>query len=470
MVDDEGYHFRHELIRQTVYQGLSKWRAQLLHKRAAQALEALYKINLQVEYGQIAFHYDCAGLAEQAVQAYYAAAQSAQEIYAYQTAINFLKRGIQLLPDVQLEPELIANVYELLGDCQNNIGDFDQARQCYNQSIQSLGESNALLTADLLRKSAATFSGEFAYDQAMPLLDHALDILDEKTENQAVAWQRCWLDVQLERIWVFYLKAVPEKIDEISTQIKPYIEQVGTPRQRIRFYSGLNYAIVRKNRYQVSREVVDSERRSLKIAREADDEVIISECEFNTGILSFLHGDVESAIELLSTGLARAQKLGLHPIELQCCVYLIAVHRVQGNLEAVQEFIPGCLEIADRIGQPNYQGAALTHQGWLHYHCGDYAQAEQSAAKALEFWDATKTYPFQWMGLWLLLAMAFSQGKIDLALQYVARITDPIQQAPPPEIETLLQSALQASKEGQGEKVKSALKSALKLARVQGYL
>jgi hypothetical protein len=74
------------------------------------------------------------------------------------------------------------------------------------------------------------------------------------------------------------------------------------------------------------------------------------------------------------------------------------------------------------------------------------------------------------MGLWLLLAMAFSQGEIDLALQYVARITDPIQQAPPPEIETLLQSALQASKEGQGEKVKSDLESALELARVQGYL
>jgi len=465
-----GYRFCHDLLRQAVYQGLNAWRCRLLHKRAAIAFELRYKKELAGEYTQIARHYDRAQMPEQAVNAYHAAAQHAYRIYAYQTAIGYLQRAIELIPASGLDVEDAARLDELLGDCLANSGDFSEARRRYHHALEKFGEAEPLISARLLRKIAAAYGGEYAYDEAISPLERALAILGERPEGASLAWQHCWLDVQLERIWIFYLQARPQKIDEISGQIGPIVEQVGTPQQRIKFITGLNYAIVRKNRYRVSSEIVDSERRALAIAQQTGDAVLISEREFNAGILSLLHGDAAAAVELLSAGLRRAKKIGLHPIELQCLVYGIMAHRIQGDLEVVQQLLPDCLRVARQVNQPNYVGAALAHQGWLHYRARDYAAATESGERALALWDETKTYPFQWMGLWFLLEIALAQGELEPALGYAARLVDPIQQAPPDEVEASLQDALRARGDGRPEVARSKLEAAVAWAREQGFL
>ena len=369
-IENEGYQFRHELVRQAVYQSLSPWRSQLLHKRAAAAFERIYRKKLAGEYASIAYHYDHAAQAAQAVHYYHSAALHAQSDYAYQVAIGYMQRALELLPAGEPEHELAVPFYELLGDLQANTGNFSTARENYNHSLRATDQNKPLQAASILRKCAAAFAGEFAYDEALPLLDRALEILEAQPGHGTREWEHCWLDVQLERIWVFYQKAMPEKIDEISARIRPIIEQAGTSEHQIRFLTGLNYAIVRKNRYRVSKEIAESEQRALAIAQEVGDAALICERQFNAGILSLLYGDVDAAVGYLSAGLELSQNIGLLPIKLQCLVYLIAAHRVQGNLEQVQLLSGRCSEAARLVGQPNYIGAALAHQAWLAYRGG----------------------------------------------------------------------------------------------------
>lgn len=468
--ENERHAFRHELIRSAIYQGLSQWRRQLLHKRAAHAFEAVYQTQLAGEIAQVAAHYDQAAQPEQAVRCYHAAAEHAVSIHAIQSAIQHIQRALELLPAAGQEAASAVQIHELLGDCLSNTGDFPQARQSYNLALEALGKGQPLSEACLLRKCAAAYGGEYAYDEAVPLLEKALQALEAQPDSKTNEWQHCWLDVQLERIWIFYLKAMPEVIDEISSRIRPVIERSGTPLHRIRFLTGLNYGIVRKNRYRVSEELVEWERRALSIAEEVEDEALICERQFNTGILSLLHGDAEAGVQYLSAGLELSQKIGLLPIELQCLVYLIAAYRRQGETEQVRRLLPRCSEAARLVGQPNYLGASLAHQAWLEQRDGEPARANELGLQALELWDKTKTYPFQWIGLWLLLELAHTQGELEQALQHALRLVDPMQQAVPDEIEVRLQAALNAAAQEQPKKAQSELEEALNLARRQGYL
>lgn len=88
------YDFTHDKLREVAYTEISAPQKQLLHRRIARALEALNADDLDPNSGEIAAHYERAGLAEQAIPYYQRAATVAQRIYANEDAINLLSRGL----------------------------------------------------------------------------------------------------------------------------------------------------------------------------------------------------------------------------------------------------------------------------------------------------------------------------------------------------------------------------------------
>src|SRR2546430_2675400 len=70
----------------------------MLHRRVAQALEAMHtEEDLDSVSGQIAAHYERAGMIEQALPSYQRAAAVAQRVYANEDAISLLSRSLELL-------------------------------------------------------------------------------------------------------------------------------------------------------------------------------------------------------------------------------------------------------------------------------------------------------------------------------------------------------------------------------------
>src|SRR5258708_3482156 len=100
IVRDQGsniYDFSHDRIRDAAYEGLSTPRRSLVHRRIAAALETIHADDLDVVSGQIAAHYDRAGLAAQAITYYRRAAQVAHRLAAVEEAISHLNRALALL-------------------------------------------------------------------------------------------------------------------------------------------------------------------------------------------------------------------------------------------------------------------------------------------------------------------------------------------------------------------------------------
>jgi predicted ATPase len=91
------YDFTHDKLREVAYGEISVPQRRLLHRRVAQALEAIHAEDLDAVSGQLASHYERAGMIEQALPSYQRAATVAQRVYANEDAINLLSRSLELL-------------------------------------------------------------------------------------------------------------------------------------------------------------------------------------------------------------------------------------------------------------------------------------------------------------------------------------------------------------------------------------
>ncbi len=93
----EAYDFSHDKIREVAYAEISPMRRRLLHRKAAQALESIYKENLDAVSAQIAGHYERAHCPEKAILYYQWAAGVTQRIFANLDTIHLFQRALSLL-------------------------------------------------------------------------------------------------------------------------------------------------------------------------------------------------------------------------------------------------------------------------------------------------------------------------------------------------------------------------------------
>ena len=99
IIDGQGagaYDYTHDLLREVAYTELSPIRRRSLHRRVARALEELHGPDLEGASGWLAAHYDAAGMAEQAIHHYSAAASVAKQRFADAEAADLMQRALRL--------------------------------------------------------------------------------------------------------------------------------------------------------------------------------------------------------------------------------------------------------------------------------------------------------------------------------------------------------------------------------------
>ena len=90
------YDFTHDRLREVAYAELSVVRQRYLHRRMARALAEIHAADIETWQGQIASHFDQAGMADEAVEHYRRAAAHARERYADAEAADLLRRALAL--------------------------------------------------------------------------------------------------------------------------------------------------------------------------------------------------------------------------------------------------------------------------------------------------------------------------------------------------------------------------------------
>lgn len=112
--DGAEFDFTHDQLRDVAKLELSPVRLRYVHRRLARALSEVYRTDIQEWDGQIAFHYEQAGMVEQAIDHLYAAANLARHRFAYRDSALLLRRALGLLEHFPESPRRLEQELKLL--------------------------------------------------------------------------------------------------------------------------------------------------------------------------------------------------------------------------------------------------------------------------------------------------------------------------------------------------------------------
>ncbi len=470
LIGGDPHRIRHDLITQITYQSLSPWRKRLLHRRAADSLDKLYRQQPDEVAALIARHYDAAGELKKAVHYYHKAAIHARRLYANEEAIIYMGKALELSSKFELDWKEIAQFHEFLGESLKITGQFEAARQVYSNCLDLIPDSAYLQCVKFQTKLADVFENLNLMDQAEQTYDKALMLLKAHLDDhQTLAWQQAWLEVHLERLGMLYLQAKPEVMDAVCEEIKPVLEKTGTPDQRARYYASQVSIALLRERFALSRQTLRFTDAELKAVMETGDTARIATAKFQWGFRLLWSGNLDAAEQPLYESLRIAEETGRVMLQCRCLIYLTCLHRLQGDVESARTYAVRSFEGAQYLNSVTYIGAAYSNLAWLDWRDQQFDQAVRQAQKALSVWGETQ-YPFKWLAYWVLLVIYLDRDQLDKAIESINAMLDLKQQRLPDDLTAALEQSVLSWEENQVNTTRDALIKAVELAKGRGYL
>lgn len=478
------YRFRHILFQKHLYNSLDPVERVHLHQAVGTALEMLCQEGAGVIAAvapQLARHFQEAGIAHKAVAYLRQAGEKAQRLYANQEAVEHFRRALSLLQDTPAdEPwrtrrrEMTAQIRENLGDVLEWTGEHDEAQMSYRGALVDVPKCDGIWQARLHRKSGNIGRLQRRYEQALQAYDLAETTLGPAPADSALAWWQEWVQLQLERMWLYYWLGQWREISELADQVRPTVEQHGTPSQRISFFLSLASMYSRRDRYAVSEETLAFCQTALAISLESENLSEIAWARFVLGFNQLWAGDLDGAEKQMQTALALAERTGDVVHQSRCLTYLTTLYRKRGQLDQARQYASRSLTSAT-VGQMlEYIGTAQANLAWLAWREGELSQAEAKGRAALASWHQLpaghSSCAFQWTALWPLIGVALAHNRTSEASGYARALLEATQQCLPDALTKAVKNAVTAWEESESEAARAWLDQAIVLAQELGYL
>jgi DNA-binding SARP family transcriptional activator/predicted negative regulator of RcsB-dependent stress response len=477
------YRFRHILFQKHLYNSLDSVQRVHLHQAVGTALEGLYGESAeQAEAAapQLAWHFQEAGLTRKAVEYLRQAGERAQRLYANAEAVETFRRALVLLQDAppgrsrgRWQQEMAAQIHERLGDVLEWTGEHGNARAAYHQALGHIPEDDPIGQSQLHRKVGNVWRLQSQYEEALRAYDRAATALGEGGTGSLPEWWQEWVQIQLERMWLYYWLGQWQAMSEMA-KMRSLVEQHGTPAQRISFLLCLASMNHRRDRYVVSEETLALCQTALSIGQELEDVGDIAWARFVLGFSQLWYGDLDAAEQQMQAALALAEQTGDVVHQSRCLTYLTVLYRKRGQRDKARHYASRSLAAATTAQMVEYVGTAQANRGWVAWREGNLAQAEADGQAALASWQqlpsGQSSCAFQWTALWPLAAVAFAWDRTSEAIKFVRALLEPTQQCLPDDLTAVVQNAVKAWEEDEQRVAHTYLALALESAQELGYL
>ncbi len=472
----DAYDFSHEQLREATYAALSATRQRFLHRHVAQALETLYTDALEQVSGQLAVHFERAGMPVRAITYYQQAGELAQQTYANVEAITAFRRALSLLEMAPLatarqawRQEVAAQLQEHLGDLLAISSEYSAARDCYQAALSQCPAS--IEQARLQGKIGNTWETQRNNEAALHAYELAEQLLGEQPVDEASQWWQQWIEIQRNRLQVYYWLAETEKMRALIEQTQPIVAKHGVPSQRAAFFQCLYLLTMRQHRYLVPDEALGYAESELAAAQEGGNVVEVGWARLDLGGAYLGRDQLDQAEEHLQAALQVGEHTGHLMLQGICLTFLTLVWRSRGQAETVKTLLSRAEAVANKTQNTEFLGIVQANLAWLAWREGKLAQTKTHGNKALELWQQTSVvYPMQWAALWPLLGAALAQQQLLDACMQAHRLLAPDQYHLPDDLAALLTAAIQAWDGEQSEMAAHHLQQALPLAQERGYL
>jgi DNA-binding SARP family transcriptional activator/predicted ATPase/DNA-binding XRE family transcriptional regulator len=196
------YDFTHDKLREVAYLEISAPQRRLLHRNVAQTLHNLHAGNLEPISGQLATHFERAGLTQQALDYYEKAAVWAQQIFAHNEATRLLLKALTLLEILppsreRDEQELALQTYLGISVVSTKGYGAPEVWKACSRAQQLCDQLNKPLGSPILRALAIAHLSRTEFDQALVIGNQLLVRAEQEHNNLLVVEAHYILGVTL---------------------------------------------------------------------------------------------------------------------------------------------------------------------------------------------------------------------------------------------------------------------------------
>jgi tetratricopeptide (TPR) repeat protein len=410
--DGNGFRFAHDKLREIPYSELPRLERQRLHRLLAVAMEARQAAGRSEPPAVLGLHWLGADEPRRASPYFHAAGNAALRVHALDQAVELFRSALSTLSGVaRLESSETALLQEKLGDALAQKGAMLEAREAFEHAIEHRNAHEHVERARLHRKLGKTWEAAHDHQEELSAYDRAERELELARTGDVELFRCEWIQVKLNRTWVFYWQARIEKMNQILSEIEPHLEQYASPRQRSNFYQALVTRDYRRDRFVVGPATLENARRSVSEAKRAKDPVETALARFVLGFGLLFGGNVAGAREELQAALSDTRRLGNTTNEIRCLAYLLLAARWLHETNDTRAMSLEVLTRATSARMLDYVGLSQACLGWLHYKEGNQSEARRMSQEAVDSWSQLSfCYPFQWTALLTLLACQLGES------------------------------------------------------------
>ena len=339
------FRFRHALIRDGAYEGLSYRRRRELHGRVAEVIERRAGERPADEAELLSLHFNRAARWPEAWHYSIEAGRRAEAKYANVEAAQFFEGALEVarrVPDVPAEE--VARVWEALGEARMRLGQFERAGAAYRESRGAF-PGDAVEQARLIQKESMAPLRLARYPQALRRLTQALRIVED-VEGDAAAAQRArlygWYATVLQ-----YQRRPRDAITWCERTIAE-AEPSGARDALAHAYFILDWAYAALGRLD---EAVYSAR-AIEIYEELGDLDRLAWVLNNLGGLTYLRGRWDEALQLAERARETFKRIGDESQASIAALNIAEVRSDQGRMEGVEPVFREALDVRRAAGNP----------------------------------------------------------------------------------------------------------------------
>ncbi|PYL86830.1 MAG: hypothetical protein DMF16_11220 [Verrucomicrobia bacterium] len=220
---EEGeYIFKHAITHDVAYDSMLFARRKELHQLAAEAIEALFPGRLEELSATLGYHYERAEAAERAIFYLGRAGERAKATFANAEAIAFYESAIGQITragDGQFR-ESGLRLNEGLGDVLTLAGRHEEARDAFGRAQILAGNADPISRSRLYRKIGFSHSLQRHFAETAREFDMADQELGEPGDAAAPDWWEEKVQIQLERMHLFYWQGMVTEMRELAGQCR----------------------------------------------------------------------------------------------------------------------------------------------------------------------------------------------------------------------------------------------------------
>jgi class 3 adenylate cyclase len=403
-----GYRFAHALVRHTLYDGLSAGRRVSLHRRVAQAIEAVYGAALDDHLPALAHHWARASApaAETSRAVHYAtrAGDRALAQLAHDEAAAYYRSALELLDaaggragDPKRLRLLIA-----LGEAQRRAGDADHRETLLTAArlAREQGNTAALAKAALANTRAILYSVVGAVDhERVAVLEQALAATADATDSPIRA--RLLATLGMELTWSGRRRRL-----ELSGEALKLARRLGDPATLAQVLLARFYACAAPD---TQAERLANTAELLALAEELGDDAARSRALALRFRVAMESADVAEADRCLEANQRLAADLGQPTLRWFVELQRTAQSLVAGRLEEAERLAQDALELGQSSGQPEALSFFVWQQAAIRFEQGRLGEALDPIRQAATDYPGVSTAKS-------LLALAYAElDRIDQA-------------------------------------------------------